>query len=475
MKAVLFSTDFAIDANNNPRLLEINTDTVVYPAFTSSLSLNNLTDVINSHSEITEFHIVHKPDLHSSFVDLVSSSVAASCPGIQKYGTTEVSLNSVYPTSPEDSGSKFILRLAYDENAVFDSTYSKSNFNTIKLMYDNNATASIGEIYHSSSAGEINTLLGDKGTSEFLPDLILKSSTEPASDMQFYIITGSVSDTSQIINDAKALTSDTTYIEKYFYSEDQVVNNKIRSLRSYDIIYGTNLDIIKLGSGSYDAIFNFYTGSNFRDLSTSGSSLSKISRKHFYEFTSKFPQTKQSDGLLGEELIEKVDGTFVSASLITSGSWVKSFFYSGSPNTDDMDIVDNWSMTGYATPVGSLLRSASVYATGSSEVSDSGLQQIEIAGSSDFLNLGLNTRVMVYSTSSNETRYVQAQMIDPNDHFLVDPVSGSLTAITQNYFAVADNTPTFYSIDVEPDDIFFTKVGGLPIRVSATIHNKKQF
>ena len=89
--------------------------------------------------------------------------------------------------------------------------------------------------------------------------------------------------------------------------------------------------------------------------------------------------------------------------------------------------------------------------------------------------MGLNTRVMVYSTSSNETRYVQAQMIDPNDHFLVDPVSGSLTAITQNYFAVAENTPVFYSIDIEPDDIYFTKVGVLPIKVSATVHNKKQF
>ena len=475
MKAVLFSTDFAIDSDGNPRLLEINTDTVVYPAFTSSLVLTNLTDVVNSNPEITEFHVVYKPNLHSAFVNLISSSVAANCINIEKYGTTEVSLESLYPTNPVDSGSKFILRLAYDENAVFDSTYAKSNYNTLKLMYDNDATSSIGEVFHSSSAGVIDTLTGTKGSSDYLPDYILKNSSQPAIDFQFYSVTGSVSDANTIIADAKALTSDTTYIEKYIYSGDQVTNNKVSSLRSYDILYGTDLEIIKLGSGSYDAIFNFQTGSSFRELQTSGSSLSSISRKHFYEFTTKFPQTKQSDGILGEELIEKVDGTYVSASLITSGSLVKSFFFSGSPNTDDMDIVDNWSMTGYDIPVGSLLRSASVYATGSSEVSDSGLQQIEIAGSSDFLNMGLNTRVMVYSTSSNETRYVQAQMIDPNDHFLVDPVSGSLTAITQNYFAVAENTPVFYSIDVEPDDIYFTKVGGLPIKVSATIHNAKQF
>lgn len=473
MKAVLFSTDFAIDSDGNPRLLEVNTDTVVYPAFTSSLVLTNLTDVINSNSEITEFHVVHKPKIHSAFVNLLSSSVAANCTNIEKYGTTEVNLESLYPTNPADSGSKFILRLAYDENAVFDSTYAKSNFNTIKLMYDNDATSSIGEVFHSSSAGVLDTLTGTKGSNDYLPDYILKNSSQPAIDFQFYSVTGSVSDANTIIADAKALTSDTTYIEKYYYSPDQVTNNKVSSLRSYDILYGTDLEIIKLGSGSYDAIFNFQTGSSFRELQTSGSSFSSITRKHFYEFTTKFPQTKRSDGLLGEELIERPDGTYVSASLIESGSWVKSFFYSGSPNTDDMDIVDAWSKTGYDTPAGSLIRSASVYSTGSSEVSDSGLQQLEIEGSSDLLNLGLNTRVMVYSTSSNETSYVAAQSIDPDDHYLVNPISGSLIDITQNYFAVANSTPSFHAIDIEPDDIYFTKIGGLPIKITVTVHNRK--
>ena len=150
MKGVLFSADFAVDNNNDPRLIELNTDTVMYAAFTSSLSLNNLTDVINANSDINEFHIIYKEALHGPLVQLVSSSVAANCSGITTYGTTKVDLNSVYPTSPTDSSNKFILRMAYDENAVFDSTYAKSNVNMLKLMYENNATSSIGEYYHSS-------------------------------------------------------------------------------------------------------------------------------------------------------------------------------------------------------------------------------------------------------------------------------------------------------------------------------------
>ena len=39
MKGVLFSADFAIDENDDPRLLELNTDTVIYASFTSSINI----------------------------------------------------------------------------------------------------------------------------------------------------------------------------------------------------------------------------------------------------------------------------------------------------------------------------------------------------------------------------------------------------------------------------------------------------
>ena len=469
MKGVLFSADFAIDNNNDPRLLELNTDTIVYSAFTSSLALNNLTDVINANSDINEFHVLYKKNLHGKLVELLSSSVAANCSNVSTIGTTLVDEASIYPTSPDDADTKFILRLVYDENAVFDSTHTKNNVNMLKLMYDNNATSSIGEFYHSSPTIEIDTLTGTVGSSDFLPDYVVKSAGQPAAVQKFYAIGNDITDSSEIINLAKSQVDSTKYVEKYYYSPDQVTNNKIKALRSYNIIYGSNLDVIKLASGSYDAIFNFSTGSSFKDSVP----LNEISNMSFYEFTNKFPQPKKSDGFLGEELIERPDGTFVSGSLIESGSWVKSFFYSGSPNSDDMDLVDSWTQVGFATPEGSLERSASVQSVASASVETFGIQQIEISGSSDFLNLGLNTRVMVYATSSNITSFVQAQNIQPGEHFMVSPTTSTTLPITENYFAVTNSTPQFYSIDVEPDDTYYLKVGNLPIKVTTTIHNFK--
>lgn len=473
MKGVLFSADFAIDNNGDPRLLELNTDTVVYSAFASSLQLNNLTDVLNANSGITEFHLVYKPALHSKLEALISSSVAENCTNITTYSTTAVDEAVTFPTIPADADSKFILRLAYDENAVFDSTYTKSNLNMLKLMYDNNATSSIGEFYHSSSLLEVNTLTGAKGSSNFLPDFILKSASQPSAEMEFYSIASSETDSTSIINQAKEITDSTNYIEKYYYSPDQISSGKVKALRTYNIMYGTDLNLIGIGSGSYDAIFDFQTTTNFREAF--GSGINKLERKHFYEFTNKFPQNKYSDGLYQDEVIEKADGSYVSASLIVSGTEVKSFYHPGLPNTDDMDIIDNWSMEGYVTPSGSLLRSAFVYATGSSEVSDGGLQQLEINNSADLLNLGINTRVLTYNTSSNSTSFVKAGDIDPEIHYLVNPQTDSILPITNNYFSVTNTPSSFYSIDIEPDDVFFSKVGDLGIKVSATIHNAKQF
>jgi len=472
MKGVLFSADFAIDENDDPRLLELNTDTVIYSSFTSSINWSNLTDVINNDSNIKEFHLIYKKKIHDREAPLISESIASNCTNIETYSTTEIDIDDPYPASPGDSGSKFILRLAYDESAVFDSVYCKNNVNTLKLFYDNDATSSITEFFHSSSFAEINNISGVVGSDNFLPQFVIKS-TEPRKEShKFLSVSGSITDASAIADLATGSTNTSNYIERFYYSPDQITNNKTRSLRSYNIIYGDDLDIIKLGSGSFDAIFNYQTSSNFRELPDS---INTLPYKHYYEFTNKFPHsyTVNSHGFLGEELIEKPDGTYISGSVIDSGSDVKSFFYSGSPDSDDMDLVDAWSQEGFATPSGSFLRSASVVQATSASLENNGINQIEVSGSPDFINAGIGTRLMVYSTGSNITKYVVAQDIDPDDHFIVNILSSSLVPITNNYFAMPNNDLDLYAINVEPDDSYFLKVGNLPMNFQVNVHNFK--
>jgi len=117
MKGTLFSADFIKDNDANLRLLEFNTDTGFISASLNYFDFTELNNVISSNS-ITKVHVVYK-NIASGFVDLLSSSLE----GIDSFTQTIEESNTIYPTSITDSADTFILRLAYDESALFDSQY----------------------------------------------------------------------------------------------------------------------------------------------------------------------------------------------------------------------------------------------------------------------------------------------------------------------------------------------------------------
>ena len=121
MKGTLFSADFATDSSDNLRLLEINTDTGIASAAFTHFDYSSLYPVWDSNN-ITEIHVVYK-DHQTDFVNHFSSSIASDYTGSAlTFNKTIEEGTTIYPTSISDSDSKFILRLAYDEAAILDST-----------------------------------------------------------------------------------------------------------------------------------------------------------------------------------------------------------------------------------------------------------------------------------------------------------------------------------------------------------------
>ena len=156
MQGTLFSSDYIVDANGNERLIEINTDT----AFTDDFIDNylNLTDFINviSSNSITEVVVIYK-DFHYNFVNKLEDTLSTQLPSVTFTRQLE-DINSIYPGSVTDAANKFILRLAYNENALLDSTYAKNKLNLFELFVDNNNTTEIAEFYHSGSNRILNTI-----------------------------------------------------------------------------------------------------------------------------------------------------------------------------------------------------------------------------------------------------------------------------------------------------------------------------
>ena len=187
MKGTLFSTDFVFDANGNPRLIELNTDTgAVTKTFGVNLHMDGFINELSS-SNITEVHFLYKP-FQENMVDWMEEQLNISASFITKVSHTQESEENIYPTSITDSGSLFILRMAYDENAILDSTYAKSKSSLHKLFTEYTSSSDTVEYYYSGSDGIFDTIdsssyLNSNSDVDFLPDYVVKTKQEIQQDV----------------------------------------------------------------------------------------------------------------------------------------------------------------------------------------------------------------------------------------------------------------------------------------------------
>ena len=138
MKGTFISSDYIKARDNSIRLVEVNTDTVVYGGLTEDeFSWQPLVDFISG--SYTKLHIISKPEIHLETVTALRTLVGNELPSV---AVTETSLDllEIYPDDVEDAADKFILRMAYDDNAIIDSEYCKNSFKTLQLMHEYNHT-----------------------------------------------------------------------------------------------------------------------------------------------------------------------------------------------------------------------------------------------------------------------------------------------------------------------------------------------
>jgi len=250
MKGTLFSADFIKDADANLRLLELNTDSgFISNTLSSRFDFADFISILQSNN-ITELVLIYK-NFQKEFIDTLKLAIANDATFITTVTEQEEAANTIYPNAVTDSSEKFILRLAYDENALLDSTYCKDRANLQKLFYDNSATGSIPEFYYSGSEYEVNTLRSTINDHSSLPDFVSKPKVEEHSALTFYNIGGSDSSsadrTSDLISN-KDFDFDGRTIEKYHYNANDIAaDNKISGYRVIGIVYGNDIDYVTIG------------------------------------------------------------------------------------------------------------------------------------------------------------------------------------------------------------------------------------
>jgi len=459
MKGTLFSADFVKDSDANLRLLELNTDTgFITNTLSTRFDFTAFIAVLSSNS-ITELVIIYK-SIHAEFVSLLETTIANDATFITTVTKQEESSSTIYPTAPTDAAEKFILRLAYDENALFDSTYCKQRANVQKLFYDNSATGSIPEFWYSGSDYQINTLTSGVNGHDILPDFVAKTKEEQHTSLDFIKVGNADSSSADRISDLivnfNELSSGDKTIEKYHYHPSDITDNgKVSGFRSVGIVYGTDIEFVSIGGWRIEAFISLPTSVDLDYLDASNL-ISLYDKKHYFQLTSNWLRTTAKDAVYEGSVIIKADDSEVSAKDIIEDDLLKSMYIEGLPDTDDAEVYRAWFASGSTLPSGSYVTSSIVENSSNVIGDDYGVIGEIKLGNDERIYTTITKHFLTYSTGSNEYRFLQQYQLDKDDHFLVNSDDNKIQ-IVDNNVAILESTETgsFYRIDIEDTDSFF--------------------
>ena len=471
MKATLFSADFVKDVNGGVRLLELNTDTGVTPTALGKISYTALNNHITSNN-LTKITVIAKAQHHRAFVEDFETNITNNVTSVTEFNKIYEPLNSSYPTTVTDEADRLILRLAYDEAAVFDSTYCKTNFNTYKLFVSASATnsGSVAEFYHSSSAHGVYDYLSKTVNSENnVPDAGIKA--DEATPIKFFKLGDNGSGVSASWDALIANNyADGGLMTKYHYNSGENISGSVTSIRSINVLAGNDLDLINLAN--YKAHASFDLPSDISSEVNGGTQVNELHTKHYYEYaTNMIKHDSEFDGVHEDHKIIKADDTSAAIKDLVVGDELKSYFISGSPDTDEYDDLYAWSHTGKTFPSGSYLTSSAVVSTDTQAIDYNGL--LEVVVDSDAVYVGTSKSFLLYKSSSNKMNYEAALNIDPADHYFVD-IDGNLVDIDEcNVFITNDDTTNVVEIDIEDTDTYM--ISGSTAFNSIVSHNAPCF
>jgi len=281
MKAVIIGTDLIKTNSGELKLLEMNTNVGILSAGTQYLNLNALTQFITDN-EFTELHILGN---HKNFISnrlpykQDSSSLWSILNEFCEQNNIEFFDYLIQPTSNtvpyiEDSDNKLILRLSYDASAFIDSEYTADKSNLITLIN--------GKDYSVKSY--IKDGIDTIGNDSFVydgnePNYIIKkvyTDDDRSEFPQVFVIPNE-----QELSVLKENLQSNEILQEFHHSY-LTEDGKLSIIRSIDILYGSNLDTLHLGS--YGVKHKVEIGSTNTIDSTN--KISKVDRLKYLTYTS---------------------------------------------------------------------------------------------------------------------------------------------------------------------------------------------
>jgi len=374
MRAVIIGTDFMKDTDGSFKALETNTNIALHTQWTNDADLsefenfvleNNFTEINLIYTDATNtgvdsdytINLDYEEYLSNRNVDVIgynpngspkyeqtgeaekldfSGYLETFCTGSNiTFTKTKTDINSITIPYIEDSDEKLIIRLTYDTTAIIDDVYAKDNWEFLKLMYDTDSN-SIPKCYINDTElgiDSIGTELRDNGNH---PNYCIKKRHTPSPN-RIYPKLYKIS-TLEELNNLKSTLEVDEYIQEFIYNTDDLLNNRIKSYRSVDIVVGGNLDVIQLQVNETTSMMEIISSADFDNTNQVQNWDRMRYLPKFYNFTNEFAVKLSATS---ETKVLLPNGSVELAKNLELNNSIKSINFSTLP-TSNLNI-ENWS------------------------------------------------------------------------------------------------------------------------------------
>lgn len=458
MKGIILGTDL-LEYNNDVKILEINTNTTIYNNGADLLEYDALFEMLVANN-ISEFHFIYtERDSHSPsyetyrFKHKLEEKCSENSMSFNEY---IVPFNSVTVPYIEDTPSKFILRQSYDTTALIDESYCADKFGFFELM---SGSQYIPKTYFTSSEVSMDTLNDVTFQTDGTPNIIVKAKA-PNYDANLYPSIYSLESQTQL-DSLKSSNSSEYLIQEFIYSNDNLVDNKYSIIRSIDIIYGSNLDVINMGGYKQSTVIPIdFVNNEF----TTDRKLNQKSRQKYITKEVGITQKIDSYHVDIDSNIINYTGSLTNIGELEIGSLIRSIDFIDYNNNQAGNLqLSNLNVIGWS---GSLNKSNETL----TQVSSS-LERI-ISSSIDTIYIRVTTAdgknwvdspsctYYIEESGSLSTRFEKLNQMYIGDKLVVtDSQTQELTTLEITNLQMEHAEMTIYGLDFEPSDLFLVDIG----------------
>jgi hypothetical protein len=464
MKGTIIGTDL-LEFNNSVKILEINTNTTIFNGAADLLDYSLFFEMLVNNN-INELHFIYnESDAFAKDTDtmlfLFEERLKTKCiENSITYFNYKVPSNSVTVPFIEDANNKFILRQAFDTTALVDETYCADKFGFFNLMKDSEY---IPKTYiNNGTELSFDTFNTISNYTNGKPNLV-KKDRHPGYNPHLYPSLSKLTSDTQL-NQLKTSVDNTTFlIQEFIYDDANIVNNRWNVIRSVDILYGNELDVLNMGS---------YKTSTFVDIDAwadeyeaDGTTLTKKSRytwvnKPVYDTTTEFNYHTNS-----ESLVLGSDGTLVSFNDLEIGNPISSINFINtdglSPNSYDMDSLRTpprrWSSTIEQAQSTLTNEPSEIIGITSQTVSEIMLK-ITLENGVSWNELR-DAEYLIQAADSSVTYFDRLNTVEIGDKMVTyNKNTSELSTLTITGIEIVYDEIIGYNIDIQPSDLFLVDI-----------------